>query len=52
MIENILEKNMSNHEKMLRLVSMENELKNADLCDFVVRTDTGDAAETIMKICK
>lgn len=52
MIENILEKNMPNHEKMLRLVSMENELKNADLCDFVVRTDTGDAAETIVKICK
>ena len=52
MIENILGKKMSNHEKMLRLVSMENELKNADLCDFVVRTDTGDAADTIMKICK
>lgn len=52
MIENILKKDMNNHEKMLRLVAMENELKNADLCDFVVRTDSGDAVKRIMQICK
>ena len=39
MIRSILEKEMDNHEKMLRLVSLENELKNAALCDYVIHTD-------------
>ena len=38
MIRSILEKEMDNHEKMLRLVSLENELKNAALCDYVIHT--------------
>ena len=52
MIESILEKTMSNHEKMLRLLSLENELKNADLCDYVVNTGKEDALERICSICK
>lgn len=39
MIENILEKDISNESKKYRLLSMENELKNAVLCDLNVRTD-------------
>ncbi|MCD8366064.1 MAG: guanylate kinase [Clostridiales bacterium] len=52
MIESILEKDMSNHEKTLRLISLENELKNAALCDYVVRTGREDAVQRILEICK
>ena len=49
MIEAILEKEKSNTEKKWRLLSMENELKNETLCDYVVRTDdVHAAAEEIM----
>ena len=44
MIESILEKEKSNDEKKWRLLSMENELKNETLCDYVVRTDDVTAA--------
>lgn len=44
MIESILEKEKSNTEKKWRLLSMENELKNENLCDYVVRTEHVDAA--------
>lgn len=52
MIESILEKDMSNREKTLRLISLENELKNADLCDYVVNTGKPDAVQKILEICK
>ena len=52
MIESILEKDMDNHEKMLRFVSLENELKNAALCDYVVHTGREDAVERILSICR
>lgn len=39
MIEDILEKEKTNEEKKWRLLSMENELKNENLCDYVVRTE-------------
>ena len=52
MIKKILEKDLDNHEKMLRLISMENELKNTALCDYVVRTEQADAAEKIRRICE
>ncbi len=51
MIESILEKDMSNREKTLRLISLENELKNAALCDYVVKTDRPDAISRILNIC-
>ena len=51
MIKNILDKNMDNHEKMLRLISMENELKNATLCDYIVNSgSTTNAVNEIRKI--
>ena len=51
MIESILEKEKSNDEKKWRLLSMENELKNETLCDYVVRTDNvAGAAEEIMSL--
>lgn len=50
MIESILEKNMSNHEKTLRLISLENELKNADLCDYVINTGKDNALEKLLEI--
>lgn len=51
MIESILEKEKSNDEKKWRLLSMENELKNETLCDYVVRTDdVNAAAEEIMQL--
>ncbi len=48
----ILEKEMSNREKTLRLISLENELKNAALCDYVVHTAREDALEEIRKILR
>lgn len=39
MIEDILERNIPNHEKKIRLLSMENELKNRKLCDFTIDTE-------------
>ena len=49
MIEDILEKEKTNEEKKWRLLSMENELKNENLCDYVVRTENiEDAASEIM----
>lgn len=44
MIADILEKEKSNEEKKWRLLSMENELKNENLCDYVVRTENIDSA--------
>ncbi len=52
MIESILEKEMDNREKTLRLIALENELKNADLCDYVINTGHEDAAQRILEICK
>ncbi|MCD8134030.1 MAG: guanylate kinase [Clostridiales bacterium] len=51
MIASILEKQMSNREKTLRLISLENELKNAALCDYVVNTGKEDAVHRILEIC-
>ncbi len=51
MIGSILEKDMTNREKTLRLISLENELKNAALCDFVVNTGREGAVEKILDIC-
>lgn len=44
MIADILEKDMTNEEKKWRLLSMENELKNENLCDYVVRTENIESA--------
>lgn len=52
MIAKILEKDMSNHEKMLRLLSLENEKKNAALCDYIINTEKEDAVERIRGICR
>ncbi len=51
MIESILEKKMDNHEKTLRLIALEGELKNADLCDYQIHTDREDAVRRILEIC-
>ena len=51
MIASILEKDMSNREKTLRLISLENELKNAALCDYIVNTGKDDAVQRILEIC-
>ncbi len=51
MIESILEKEMDNREKTLRLISLENELKNSALCDYVINTGREDAAARILEIC-
>ncbi|MCD8299752.1 MAG: guanylate kinase [Clostridiales bacterium] len=51
MIGSILEKDMTNREKTLRLISLENELKNSALCDYVVNTGKEDAIARILDIC-
>ena len=44
MISNILKKSISNQEKMYRLLSLENEIDNEELCDFSIRTDNMEEA--------
>ena len=44
MISSILEKDISNQEKMYRLLSLENEIDNEELCDFSIRTDDMEEA--------
>lgn len=44
MISSILEKDISNQEKMYRLLSLENEIDNEELCDFSIRTDDMEGA--------
>lgn len=51
MIAKILEKDIDNHEKMLRLLSLENEKKNTALCDYVINTEKEDAVKRILEIC-
>ena len=48
---NILRKNSSIEDKVNRLIAIESENKNADICDYVVPFDTySEAAEKILKI--
>ena len=44
MISSILEKDIINQEKMYRLLSLENEIDNEELCDFSIRTDDMEEA--------
>jgi guanylate kinase len=44
MITDILEKDIDNTEKKYRLLSIEKELENAKLCDYIVRTKEPEAA--------
>ena len=48
MISSILEKDISNQEKMYRLLSLENEIDNEELCDFSIRTD--DMEESVEQV--
>jgi guanylate kinase len=43
-LEAILEKNSSVEDKVNRIMAIEFEKKNAELCDFVVRFDTYEEA--------
>ena len=50
MISSILEKDISNQEKMYRLLSLENEIDNEELCDFSIRTDDMEAVEQVKQL--
>ena len=51
MISSILEKDISNQEKMYRLLSLENEIDNEELCDFSIRTnDMEEAVEQVKQL--
>lgn len=53
MIGEILEADMENEEKKIRLLSMENELKNEKLCHISVRTENvASAAKEIQELYK
>ena len=45
----ILRKNSSVEDKVNRLIAIETEQKNADICDYVVRFDTYE--EAAKQIC-
>ena len=49
MIADILDRNISNEEKKIRLLSMEAEIRNKKLCEFVVDTENISAAADKIK---
>ncbi len=50
LLENILEKNLSKEEMVNRIMALEYEQKNADICDYIVSADVPKkAAEQILK---
>lgn len=53
-IMRILERNVSNEDKMQRIISLENEYKNEILCDAVLRNDKTieEAAKKLLKLIK
>ncbi len=49
LLENLLNKPLNNEEKIKRLLSLESEQKNAEICDYVVEvTDVAAAAKEII----
>jgi guanylate kinase len=51
MIETILRKNSSRDDKINRILAIEPELKNADICDYVIEFDNyADAEQQLRKI--
>ena len=53
-IRGILERNVSNEDKMQRIISLENEYKNEIFCDAVLRNDKTieEAAEKLLELIK
>lgn len=53
-IMRILERNVSNEDKMQRIISLENEYRNEILCDAVLRNDKTikEAADTLLQLIK
>ena len=49
LLTSILEKNSTNEDKVNRIISIENEKRNEEICDFVVE-NKGDCDETADKI--
>lgn len=51
LLQSILEKNSSNEDKVNRIISIDDEKRNEEICDYVVNNDNyADAAERIMEI--
>ena len=51
LLSRILEKNCSNEEKVSRIISIDDERRNEEICDFVIEnTDCDEAAEKILKV--
>ena len=44
LVASVLEKNLSNNEKVSRLLALDSETKNAEICDYVVPGDDADQA--------
>ena len=50
LVASVLEKNLSNPEKVSRLLALDSETKNAEICDYVVPVESFDqAAKEILK---
>ena len=53
LLESILEKKCSNPDKVNRIISIDDERRNEEICDFVVDyTDADCCAEAILKLIK
>ena len=50
LLENLLNKNLSMDEKVNRILALEYEQKNADICDYIINAEVPKkAAEQILK---
>ena len=50
LIRDIIEEDYSTEEKTLRLLSIDAEKRNREICDYVVDNNKGDGAEQILKL--
>ncbi len=50
LLEDILNKNLSTDEKVHRLIALDDEMRNAEICDYVINSDNfSDAADDILR---
>ena len=50
MIRDILDEDYSTDEKTLRILSIDAEKRNREICDFVIDNGNGDAADRIIDL--
>jgi len=50
LIKDIIDEDYSTEEKTLRILSIDAEKRNREICDYVIDNKNGDGAEQILKL--